>query len=113
MSDDVTDELSSTILVVENLGAGVPWMEPRDLTFSAMSFAINRPDGVSSKYVDPAVAMLDSSLHRLTKNLSADTLRGLLTVSGGEDLREHEGQWTLLEDGRDRPLAPPAALRSR
>src|SRR5262245_36816894 len=64
-SEDVTDGLSSTILIVENRGARVHWMEPRDLVFAEMSFEVNDPAGVSSKYLDPAVVMLDASLHRL------------------------------------------------
>ncbi len=105
-SEDVTDDSASTILVVENRGADVPWMAPQDLTFSAMPLEINHPEGVSSKYVEPAVAMLDGELHRLRPDLSPDALRALLTVAGGEDIQQYNGQWTLLPDGRDRPLVP-------
>jgi hypothetical protein len=105
-SAEVTDSPASTILIVENLGADVPWMEPRDLSFDAMDFAIPSPDGVSSPYIDPAVVMLDGSLHQLRKDLPANTLQALLTVAGGEHVHEHDGQWTLLLNGRNRPLAP-------
>ena len=81
-------------------------MAPHDLAFSTMSFDVNSPDGVSSKYVDPAVVMLDGSLHRLPQDLPPTALKALLTVAGGEDVKQHAGQWTLLADGRDRPLAP-------
>jgi len=106
-SKDVTDGLSSTILIVENRGAGAHWMEPRDLSFTAMSYRVNDPAGISSKYQDPAVAMLDGGLHRLRKDLPASTLRALLTVSGGEEVREDAGGWVLLPDGRQREPAEP------
>jgi hypothetical protein len=104
---DVTDGLSTTILVVENRGAEVQWLEPRDLSFAGMSFALNSPDGVSSKYLDPAVAMLDGSIRRLEKDLSAQTLRALLTANGGERLQEDPTGWIVLPDGRQREIAPP------
>jgi hypothetical protein len=105
-SDEITDDLSATILVVENVGADVHWMAPRDLSFSTMSFAVDRPDGVSSKYADPAVVMLDGSLHRLREDLPPSTLKALLTVAGGEDIHEYAARRELLPDGRDRALTP-------
>ncbi|HEV3119294.1 MAG TPA: DUF1559 domain-containing protein, partial [Gemmataceae bacterium] len=67
---DVTDGLSNTILLVENHGAGIHWMAPRDLSFADMDFTINSPQGLSSKYVDPAVAMLDGSIRRFETHLA-------------------------------------------
>lgn len=106
-SDEVPDGLSSTILLVENQGAGISWMEPRDLAFDTMSFKVNSPDGVSSKYENSAVAMLDDSIYQLENDLSEETLRALLTVNGGEKVERKAAQWTLLPDGRNRPLAAP------
>jgi prepilin-type N-terminal cleavage/methylation domain-containing protein len=104
---DVTDGTSQTILVVENLGAEVPWMEPRDLSFAHMSFTGNDPAGVSSWYVDPAVATLGGSVFRLGKGVARAALRALLTASGGEQLRPDGGGWEVLPDGRQRePKAP-------
>lgn len=103
---EVTDAPSETVLMVENLGAGVHWMEPRDLSFSEIAF--NRPNGISSQYNDPAVAMVDGSLYRLTTDLSPATLRGLMTIRGGEKLSFHgPGGWQRLPDGRRRPLRNP------
>lgn len=106
-SDAVPDGASSTILLVENQGAGISWMEPRDLAFETMSFRVNSPKGVSSKYEDAAVAMLDGSLYRLEKDLQAATLRALLTVNGGENVQQKGARWALLPDGRNRALAAP------
>ena len=106
-SDDVADGLSSTILVVENRGAGVHWMQPADLSFAEMSFQLNTPQGISSKYEKPAVVMLDGSLHQLGSDLTADKLRALLTANGGEKVQESAAGWALLPDGRERPLGVP------
>lgn len=102
---DVKDGTSSTILIVENRGEGIHWMEPRDLSFAGMSFKVNDPAGVSSKYLDPAVVMLDGSLHKLKKDLAAETLKALLTIGGGEKVGQEDGGWALLRDGRDRKPA--------
>jgi hypothetical protein len=105
--DEVTDEAASTILVVENEGANVHWMEPRDLDFESMSLQVNDPRGLSSKYLDPAVAMLDGSLRRLKEDLSQEIFRALLTADGGERLSSAGDGWQLLPDGRQREERPP------
>ncbi len=99
-ADEVTDKSSSTILFVENLGEDVHWMEPRDLDTETMSLEVNSPNGVSSKYLDPAVVMLDGSLRRLKSDLPEDVFRALLTADGGEPLAEAGKSWQLLSDGR-------------
>jgi hypothetical protein len=101
---DLTDGPSSTILVVENRGAGIHWTEPRDLSFAKMSLELNRPNGISSKYADPAVVMADGRVIRLEQNLRPDVLKALLTVSGGEPVRQGDAQWTLLPQGRQGDL---------
>jgi hypothetical protein len=101
---EVTDGEAQTILLVENSGLGVHWMEPRDLEFATMSFGLGRPDGVSSWYQDPAIVTADGSVRRLKRELRPETLRALLTIRGGERLEQNEsGQWEWLQDGRDRP----------
>jgi hypothetical protein len=104
---DAKDGLSTTILIVENRGAHVPWMEPRDLGFATMDFRLNQPNGVSSRFEDPAVAMLDGSVLRLGKDLSPATLRALLTIRGGEEVGVGAEGWEVLADGRDRRPAAP------
>lgn len=100
------DGASTTILVVENLGAGVHWMEPRDLVLADMDLRVNSPAGVSSPYDRPGVAMLDGSLHSLRPELRPEVLRALLTINGKEQLTDDgPGGWEFLPDGRDRPLA--------
>jgi hypothetical protein len=107
-ADSVGDALGTTILIVENQAAGVHWMEPRDLALSDLDFRLGSPLGISSQYVDPAVAMLDTSLYRLKPGIGADVLRALLTANGGEPLtRDDSGDWQWLADGRQRELAAP------
>ena len=106
--DEVKDGVGNTILIVENLGADVHWMEPRDLAFADMDFTINSAKGIKSQYVDPAVAMIDQRLYRLTKDVNPQTIRAMLTINGGEKVaRDENDGWHLLPDGRQRPLAKP------
>ncbi len=104
---DVTDATSATILIAENLGARIGWMEPRDLTLTDMDLRLNTPGGIGSKYDAPAVAMLDGSVQRLGLTIRPDTLRALLTIRGGEPLTAGEGGWEVLADGRQRPPRRP------
>lgn len=101
---DVPDRTSSSILVVENDGAGVHWMEPRDLAFADMDLRLGSPAGVSSPFQVPGVAMLDTRIDSLRPGLTPATLRALLTIAGGERLVEGDARgWEVLGDGRDRP----------
>jgi hypothetical protein len=102
---EVKDDNSSTILIVENRGMNVHWMEPRDLNIDEMDFRINNPNGISSWYDEPAVAMVDSSVHRLKRNIKPDVLRALLTINGSEELQQGNSGWEFLGDGRYRKRA--------
>jgi hypothetical protein len=103
-SNEVEDGLGETILLVENRGAAVHWMEPRDLSLADVDLQINSPAGVSSPYDDPAVVMLDGSVHRLRPGLRPAVLHALLTIRGKEPGRsDMAGGRELLPDGRQRP----------
>jgi hypothetical protein len=104
--NDIKDS-SSTIVIVENRGANVHWMEPRDLRFDQMDFSLGSANGISSKFDDPAVAMLDGRIYRLRKSISPVTLRALITANGGEELGGTEGDWVVLPDGRQRERVEP------
>ena len=104
---EVTDEQASTILIVENVGEEVHWMEPRDLHVDSMSYQVNHSKGVGSKYLAPAVVMLDGSLRRLENELPDDVFWALLTVNGGEPLTSAGDSWRLLKDGRLRTESDP------
>ncbi len=95
-----------TILLVENHGAGVHWMEPRDLVLADMDLTVDSPAGVSSPYRGPAVVTLDDSVQRLDSGLPPATLRALLTLTGERPVRRPGGGWEPLADGRLRDRKP-------
>jgi hypothetical protein len=98
------DGASQTILIAENYGLDVHWMEPRDLEFASMPFALQRPDGISSRYRTPAVAMADATIRSLKPDLDPRVVRAMATAAGGERLAESSEGWSIIEDGRDREL---------
>ena len=105
-SGAVKDEAGNTILIVENRGAGVHWMEPRDLFIADMDFTLNSTNGISSKYVDPAVATVNGTVFRLTPDITPQALRAMLSIKDSRDMvMDEKGGWHLLPDGRQRPLA--------
>ena len=102
--DDIGDGTSHTILLVENVGAAVDWTEPRDLELASMSLDIaGAPaDGVSSRFIPPAVVTLDGQVQTLDSGLTPDDLRALLTANGGE--APIPNGTTAIPDGRLRSL---------
>jgi len=98
------DGTSETILLAENHGLNVCWMEPRDFSFRDMSLELQHPDGISSRYKTPAVVMADDTVCSLKPTLSPATLRALLTADGGEKLDGGGGDWQVIDDGRNREL---------
>jgi len=103
---EIDNRSSETILIVENNGLGVHWMEPRDLVFETMNFQIDTPDGNSSWYKHPAVDTGDGSGRRLTKDMSADELRAALTLRSAGKTKQGNGGWEELPDGRQREKKP-------
>ena len=91
--DEITDGLENTILVVETLSGSSFWTEPKDLQFDSMSFSIDRfsNEGLSSYHSDGAyVCFADGGVHFVTKAISPDELRALLTIAGGESVTRQE-----------------------
>jgi hypothetical protein len=91
------------ILIVENNGLGVHWMEPRDLVFATMHFRLDHPEGVSSWYESPAVVTAGCSVQRLSKEMTPAELRAALTLTGDPRPGAGSGR-TTIPDGRERPL---------
>jgi hypothetical protein len=98
------DGMSETILLAENDGLGVHWMEPRDLEFDTMSFNLESPRGISSPYRTPAVATVDATIRSFTEGIDPEAVRAMATANGGETIREEGGAWRVIEDGRQREL---------
>jgi hypothetical protein len=98
----VTDGPRNTLIVVEVIGAGIHWMEPKELDWRTMSFRLNdrthpsvssnHPYG-GSGYPGPHVLTADDMVTNLSHNLRPETLRALLTIAGGE--RIERGVWYL------------------
>ena len=91
------------VAVVENVGSGISWLEPRDLNFETMSFTIqdDPPNGVSSWLQPPGVTTFTGGTLSLDMEMSPEELRSMFVVKSGGEL---PAGVTELEDGRDRPL---------
>jgi hypothetical protein len=96
---DVTDGPENTLIVVEVVNAGMHWMEPRELDWETMSFRLNdrtHPSVSSmhpfegSEYPGPHVLTVKGRVTNLPENLSAEMLRALLTIAGGEKIERRE-----------------------
>jgi len=107
MVDELTDEPSSTIAIIENINGKVHWMEPRDLVLDTLSFELNQPNGLGSKYEDPAVLMADFFVRKVHRRMPEKLFRALLTVNGQEPVDTSTKYWKLLSDGRLRAERDP------
>jgi Protein of unknown function (DUF1559) len=92
---DVTEGPENTPTVVEVVGAGIHWMEPKELDWETMSFQPNdrtHPSvssshphrRVESGYSGPHVLTVDGMVKTLPPSLAPERLRALLTIAGGE-----------------------------
>ncbi len=89
---DIGDGLEQTLLVVEMAHSGINWMEPRDLEMSRLAPTINSKSqpGISSNHkAGVEVLFADGHTRFLSETLPANTLRALLTRSGGETVGEY------------------------
>jgi len=88
-SNEISDGMSNTILLVEAVNAGIPWMAPRDLDFELLDFKVSSTTGYgpsSAHSTDGAnVLLYDGHTMFLRSATKPDTLRALLTVDGGEE----------------------------
>ncbi len=104
---EIKDGTDTTILIVENNGLGIHWMEPRDLKFTTMDFGFDSLNGVSSWYVSPSVVTADTSVRTLSRMMTPESLRAALTVAGSETITDGADGWTVIPDGRDRERKEP------
>jgi hypothetical protein len=77
---NIGDGPSNIILVVEVEGSGIYWMEPRDFSIEDLlsSFRhVRRKDQFNALFADGTV-------RKISKDISADALKSLVTVNGGE-----------------------------
>jgi hypothetical protein len=86
---NILDGPANTIVLVEVASANVHWAQPGDLDVSAMSLKINDPKRLGISTVGKrgaAVAFADGRVVHLQESLSPQTLKALLTISGGEKI---------------------------
>jgi prepilin-type N-terminal cleavage/methylation domain-containing protein/prepilin-type processing-associated H-X9-DG protein len=83
---DITDAHESTLMVIE-VGAehAVPWMAPADADETkvmSLGSAAKPPHGGGRN-----VSFVDGGVRFLKADISAETLRALISISGGDDVR--------------------------
>ena len=84
---DIVDGTSNTVLVVEVAGAGIDWMEPRDLDSTQMSYGINDGSGRGIQCGHPGracVLFCDGSVNRVSQTVDPEVLKGLVSRDGQE-----------------------------
>jgi hypothetical protein len=102
---DITDGTSDTLIVVEIANSGIHWMEPKDLDLSTTTLGVNPPQGPAISSAHPRdkwdrpssqtanVLLVDGSVHVLTRQVSSEDLRALLTIAGREKIDRDKLGW--------------------
>lgn len=87
---EITDGTANTLLVIEvPYEYSVQWMEPRDAD-EALVLASFRPDVKKTQHAGgDHVLMADGTVRFLSQNIPPETLRGLLSASGGEKIGDY------------------------
>jgi hypothetical protein len=86
---DIKDGTTTTLMIVEVANSGIHWMEPRDLHVVQMAPTINPKSGqgISSPHAGGAqVLMGDGTVRFISEQLTAETIRALLTAHAGEQI---------------------------
>lgn len=89
--DDIEDDTSNTILLVEVADSDINWLEPRDIAFDQAIRGVNvdRQCAVSSNHGGQVcVGFADGHANFLRKDISPQDLKALLTIAGGERIDE-------------------------
>jgi hypothetical protein len=96
---DVTDGPGNSFSLVEVVGAGIHWMEPKELNWGTMSFRLNDPlrPSISSNhpfgktyYSGPHCLTMKGSVSALPQNIPPETLKAVLTIADGEKVSKKE-----------------------
>jgi hypothetical protein len=83
---DVIDGTSNTIAVVEIVGAGIEWSEPRDLTIEELSMRLNDGSGSGPSSFHPGginVLICDGSTRFVADSIDPGTLENLFRRDDG------------------------------
>ena len=85
---EISDGESRTLMIVEVSGAGIHWMEPRDLDAQTITFKVNdgSGQGIQSNHPGGAnVGFCDGSVHFFREDLDPNAIKAMSTIAGGED----------------------------
>lgn len=102
-SYEITDAMSSTLLIVEVADSNIHWMEPRDMSPDQAMAGVNvdRDQGISSYHPGGAcVACTDGTFMFLGEGVSPELLEALLTIDGGEQIYYNDSDTLVLEPAR-------------
>lgn len=86
---EIPDGTSNTLSVVEAVGAGIDWLEPRDVPFSTLKAGLMSPTkgGIASRHDSVCgAAFCDGHTSGLKSTISPKTLQALATRAGGEQI---------------------------
>lgn len=89
--DAFKDGRSKTLGVVEAVGTGIDWLEPRDVPFSTLKAGLmpSVKGGIASRHEGICVAAFcDGHTTSLKSSISPTTLQALATRSGGEQVSD-------------------------
>lgn len=98
---EFVDDPATTIIAVEVADSKIPWMQPRDLAFDGMSFALNDPSGrgPGSVFGGARVLFADGHVHELADGFDPVMLRAMLTIDGRETIHVEGDRWVLKGGG--------------
>lgn len=91
--DQIPDGSSNTIMLVEAAGQQIVWTEPRDVDIGKDPIGLNLPGdrphtspGWGSSYHNAGINVVyaDGSIRNIPRSIDSETLRQLMTASGGE-----------------------------
>jgi hypothetical protein len=101
LTNEITDGLGNTVLVVEYHASGIGWTEPKDLTFGRMSFNINEDrtnTEIRSRHDGCAhVALADGKTIKLEDGAASADVKAMLTIAGDETIDWSEYDETAKE----------------
>lgn len=84
---DILDGTSNTIMAIEVAGAGICWMEPRDMTVDEAIAYITNPEANGQEHAHPGgvnAVFADGSVQFISETIDPQTLRNLLTRDDGQ-----------------------------
>jgi prepilin-type processing-associated H-X9-DG protein len=89
-SSDIIDGLSNTVMVVEASGAGINWMEPRDVDVQQIDSAtILQSVGIESRHAGRLNALYsDGSVQSIPKDTLPENFKPFTTIDGGEPVNQ-------------------------